>query len=83
MGVLGVVPGQIGLVQATEVLKLILKKGEPLIGRFLIYHALTCDFRVMSIGRNPSCPLCGEEPTITELSDCYADLPRSSCPKPT
>jgi adenylyltransferase/sulfurtransferase len=79
VGVLGVVPGQIGLVQATEVLKLILKKGKPLIGRFLIYGALDCDFRVVHIGRNPTCPLCGEEPTITGLIDCYANVP-PSCP---
>jgi adenylyltransferase/sulfurtransferase len=57
-------------VQATEALKLILKKGEPLIGRFLIYNALEADFRTIAVGKNPHCPLCGAEPTITTLSDC-------------
>ena len=65
------VPGQIGLVQAAEALKLILKKGEPLIGRFLIYNALEADFRTITVGKNPHGPLCGPEPTITALSDCY------------
>jgi adenylyltransferase/sulfurtransferase len=58
-------------VQAAEALKLILKKGEPLIGRFLIYNALEADFRTIAVGKNPNCPLCGPEPTITTLSDCY------------
>lgn len=64
-------PGQIGLVQATEVLKLILKKGRPLIGRFMVYHALDADFRIFNVMRNPACPLCGSEPTIKRLTDCY------------
>ncbi|MCX8023317.1 MAG: hypothetical protein N2745_11160 [Syntrophorhabdaceae bacterium] len=67
MGVLGVVPGQIGLVQAMEVIKLILKIGKPLIGRFLIYSALTTGFDVMTVARNPDCPLCGERPIIKAL----------------
>ena len=54
-------PGQIGLIQATEVIKLILKKGKPLIGRFLIYNALELDFTTFTVGKNPSCHLCGEE----------------------
>jgi adenylyltransferase/sulfurtransferase len=58
-------------VQAAEALKLILKKGEPLIGRFLIYSALEADFRTIAVGKNQNCPLCGPEPTITTLSDCY------------
>ena len=57
--------------QATETLKLILKKGKPLIGRFLIYSALEADFRTIVVGKKPNCPLCGPEPTITTLSDCY------------
>ena len=57
--------------QAAEALKLILKKGKPLIGRFLIYNALEADFRTITVGKNPNCPLCGAEPTITTLSDCY------------
>ena len=57
--------------QAAEVLKLILKKGKPLVGRFLIYNALEADFRTIVVGKSPDCPLCGAEPTITALSDCY------------
>ena len=71
MGVLGVVPGQIGLVQATETLKLILKKGNPMLGKFLVYHALDSDFRTFNVKRNPACPLCGAEPTIRNLTNCY------------
>ena len=59
--------------QAAEALKLILKKGEPLIGRFLIYSALEADFRTIAVGKNQNCPLCGPEPTITTLSDCYGN----------
>ena len=65
MGVLGVVPGQIGLVQATEVLKLILGIGKSLAGRLLVYDALDLDYRVLHLGKNKACPLCGENPTIT------------------
>ena len=75
MGVLGVVPGQIGLVQAAEALKLILGKGEPLMGRFLVYRALEADFRVFSLKKDPACALCGSEPTITTLDDCYGPGP--------
>jgi sulfur-carrier protein adenylyltransferase/sulfurtransferase len=66
-----VVPGQIGLVQATETLKLILKKGEPLMGRFLLYSAMDADFRTFTLNKDPACPLCGANPTITSLADCY------------
>ena len=59
--------------QAAEALKLILKKGEPLMGRFLIYNCLEADFRTIVVGKNPDCPLCGAEPTITALTDCYED----------
>jgi len=69
VGVLGVVPGQIGLFQATEAIKLILRRGTPLIGRFLIYNALQSDFRVFAIQKNPSCPLCNGEPKIERLPD--------------
>lgn len=62
-------PGQIGLIQATEVLKLILGKGKPLIGRFLIYDALDSDFDVFTIHKNESCPLCGKEQVIKNLAD--------------
>lgn len=71
MGVLGVVPGQIGLVQAAEVLKLILKIGKPLIGRLLVYDCLNADFRTFTITKNPACPLCGDTPTITDLTGDY------------
>jgi adenylyltransferase/sulfurtransferase len=68
-GVLGVLPGVIGGLQATEVLKLILGKGEVLKGELLIYNALKTSFRKVKIPKNPHCPLCGENPTITELID--------------
>jgi molybdopterin/thiamine biosynthesis adenylyltransferase len=57
--VLGVVPGQIGLVQATEVIKLILDIGKPMIGKFYVYNALTLTTKIMEIGRDPDCALCG------------------------
>jgi molybdopterin/thiamine biosynthesis adenylyltransferase len=63
------VPGQIGLIQATETIKLILGKGIPLIGRFLIYDALDSDFKVFTLKKNELCPLCGEEQAITSLED--------------
>lgn len=68
-GVLGVLPGVIGGLQATEVLKLILGKGEVLKGELLIYNALKTTFRKVKVPKNPACPLCGENPTITELID--------------
>jgi adenylyltransferase/sulfurtransferase len=71
-GVLGVLPGVIGLIQATEAIKLILGTGEPLIGRLLLYNALKMEFREVRLKRNPDCPVCGEHPTITELVDYEA-----------
>jgi adenylyltransferase/sulfurtransferase len=68
-GVLGVLPGVIGALQATEVLKLILQKGEPLKGQLLIYSALSTNFRKVKIPRNPSCPICSDNPTIKELTE--------------
>jgi molybdopterin/thiamine biosynthesis adenylyltransferase len=68
-GVLGVLPGVIGGLQATEVLKLILGKGEVLKGELLIYNALKTTFRKVKVPRNPACPVCGENPTIKELID--------------
>ena len=62
-------PGQVGLIQATEAIKLILKKGKPLIGQFLIYNSLDMDFRTLSVKKNPDCPLCNNEPKIRELAD--------------
>lgn len=68
-GPLGVVPGVIGLVQATETLKLILGVGESLVGRLLVFDALGMEFRELALQRDPDCPLCGDRPTITELKD--------------
>jgi len=76
-GVLGVLPGVIGCLQATETIKLILGTGEPLLGRLLRFNALTMRFREHPIPRDPACPLCGRAPTITELREvsmsCSAD----------
>jgi len=67
--VLGVLPGVIGGLQATEVLKLILGKGKLLIGQLLIYDALGANFRKVKIPKNLNCPICGTTPTIKELTD--------------
>ena len=68
-GVLGILPGLIGTIQATEVIKLILGKGEPLIGRLLLVDALTMRFRELKLRKNPDCPVCGANPTVTALID--------------
>jgi len=68
-GVLGAITGIIGSIQATEVFKQILGIGEPLVNRLLLVDALSMEFRVMKIRRDPNCPLCGENPTVTELID--------------
>ena len=68
-GVLGAITGIIGSIQATEVFKQILGIGEPLVGRLLLVDALTMEFRTMRIRRDPACPLCGDNPTVTELID--------------
>ncbi|WP_374687837.1 molybdopterin-synthase adenylyltransferase MoeB [Promineifilum sp.] len=68
-GVLGVLPGTIGAIQATEAIKLILGVGEPLIGRLLLYDATTMTFDEVRLRKNPNCPICGEHPTLTELID--------------
>ncbi|MFN3704627.1 MAG: molybdopterin-synthase adenylyltransferase MoeB [Thermoflexales bacterium] len=68
-GVLGVLPGLIGLVQATETVKLIAGIGAPLIGRLLLYDALDMTFREVKLRKDPHCPICGEQPRITELID--------------
>jgi sulfur-carrier protein adenylyltransferase/sulfurtransferase len=68
-GVLGVLPGLVGVIQATEALKLILGVGEPLIGRFLIVDALRMKFRELKLRKDPDCPVCGTHPTVTELID--------------
>jgi adenylyltransferase/sulfurtransferase len=69
VGVLGVLPGVIGVIQATETIKLIVGQGEPLVGRLVMYDALAMRFREIRIRRDPDCPLCGAHPTITELLD--------------
>jgi adenylyltransferase/sulfurtransferase len=68
-GVLGVLPGVIGVIQATEAIKLIAQIGEPLIGRFLIYDALRMRFRELKLKKDPDCPVCGTHPTVTTLID--------------
>lgn len=71
-GVLGVLPGLIGLIQATETVKLILGKGEPLIGRLLIYDALSMKFEELKVRKNPKCQVCSPNPEITKLIDYEA-----------
>jgi adenylyltransferase/sulfurtransferase len=68
-GVLGIMPGLIGVIQATEVIKLILGKGESLIGRLLLVDAFTMRFRELKLRKNPECPVCGSNPTVTQLID--------------
>jgi adenylyltransferase/sulfurtransferase len=68
-GVLGILPGVIGALQATEALKILLGIGEPLVGRLLLYDALALRFEEMSLRRDPACALCGEAPSIRELQD--------------
>jgi adenylyltransferase/sulfurtransferase len=68
-GVLGILPGLIGVIQATEVIKLILGIGEPLIGRLLLVDALNMRFRELKLRKNPECPVCGAHPTVTHLID--------------
>ncbi len=71
-GVLGILPGVVGLIQATEALKILLGVGEPLVGRLLLYDALAMSFTELRLKRNPACPLCGEKKTITQLQDYAA-----------
>ena len=68
-GVLGIPPGLIGVIQATETIKLILGKGSPLIGRLLLVDALNMRFRELKLRKNPECPVCGAHPTVTQLID--------------
>jgi molybdopterin/thiamine biosynthesis adenylyltransferase/rhodanese-related sulfurtransferase len=72
-GVLGVLPGIVGSIQAAETLKLIIGKGESLIGRLLLFDALAMRFRELKLRKNPDCPMCGAHPTITKLID-YAEF---------
>ncbi len=71
-GVLGILPGFIGVVQATETVKLLLGVGRPLIGRLMLYDALDMSVREMKVRKNPKCPICGPDPTIKELIDYEA-----------
>ena len=68
-GVLGILPGLVGVIQATEVIKFILGKGEPLIGRLLLVDSLNMHFRELKLRKNPDCPVCGKNPTVTKLID--------------
>jgi adenylyltransferase/sulfurtransferase len=79
-GVLGMLPGMVGTIQATETVKLILGVGKSLSGRLLLIDALDMDFRSVKIRRNPDCPLCGDNPTVTELIDyeIFCGLPSLS-----
>jgi adenylyltransferase/sulfurtransferase len=71
-GVLGVLPGIIGLIQATEILKLVLGQGTSLLNRLLLFNALDMQFRELKLRRDPQCPLCGQNPVITQLIDYQA-----------
>ena len=86
-GVLGVLPGIIGSLQAMEAIKLLLGAGEPPLGRLLHYDALQTKFREFTLRRDPECPLCGEHPTVTELIDyddfCGIPKPSKNTEKPT
>ncbi len=68
-GVLGVLPGVIGVIQATEAIKIIMERGDPLVGRLLQYDSLQMKFRTFRLRRNTDCPVCGDHPTITEYID--------------
>ncbi|HXU17702.1 MAG TPA: molybdopterin-synthase adenylyltransferase MoeB [Terriglobales bacterium] len=68
-GVLGILPGLLGVIQATEVIKLILGSGDPLIGRLLLVDALAMRFRELKLRKNPDCPVCGKNPTLKKLID--------------
>jgi molybdopterin/thiamine biosynthesis adenylyltransferase/rhodanese-related sulfurtransferase len=83
-GVLGILPGLVGIIQATEVIKLILGIGETLAGRLLLVDALGMKFRTLKLRKNPDCPACGTHPTVTELIDydqfCGIEKPKSVGP---
>lgn len=81
-GVLGVLPGVVGLIQATEVVKLLLGVGQTLKGRLLLYDALNMRFRELKLRRNAECPVCGDQPTITRLIDYqeFCGMPKTNAP---
>ena len=68
---LGVLPGIVGLIQATEAIKIILGKGNTLVGRLMLYDALEMKFREVRLRKDDACPICGPTPTITELIDYH------------
>ena len=68
-GVLGILPGDVGVLQATEAMKLLLGKGDPLVGRLLTYDSLRMKFRELKLRRDQRCPACGDAPTITSYID--------------
>jgi len=84
-GVFGVLPGVMGTIQATEVIKLILGRGDPLIGRLLLFDALEMSWTEFKLQKDPSCPLCGEKPTIHELIDyeAFCGVPATGGNSPT
>ncbi len=79
-GVLGILPGLVGTMQATEVIKLILGVGEPLVGRLLLFDALGMSFRTLKARKDPACPLCGEHPTLHALIDyeAFCGIPQTN-----
>ena len=83
-GIFGAVAGTVGVVQATEVLKLILGKGQLLTGRLLLFEALQMRFEPIEVKRNPECPVCSDHPTITELIDydLACDIQQPAAPPP-
>ncbi|MEE8473197.1 MAG: ThiF family adenylyltransferase, partial [Dehalococcoidia bacterium] len=82
-GVIGVLPGTVGIIQATETIKLILSLGTSLVGHLLIYDALDMEFHKVKLRKNPECPICGEKPTIHKLIDYQQFcglIPEVACP---
>jgi len=83
-GVLGVLPGTVGTIQATEAIKLLLDVGEPLVGRLLVYDAAAMTMETIPIRPNPECPVCGDEPAIEAVSEVGYDercaIPETTCP---
>jgi adenylyltransferase/sulfurtransferase len=84
-GVLGILPGLVGVIQATETIKMILGQGDPLIGRLLLVDALGMKFRELKLRRNPDCPACGKKPTVTRLIDYneFCGIRGEEAPAPT
>lgn len=83
-GVLGILPGIIGCIQATEAIKLVLGQGDALLGRLLLFDALRMEFRELKLRKDPKCPVCGENPTLTELIDYeqFCGIPQAAAAEP-